>query len=330
MVSGDLTITLSASGLSGPDAMETLMRRFLTFLIALWAVVFAAVSSTSAQGVATIPNIAQLQPAPSYQGPGDVTAGAKMWWGLRAYSAATAGNKVANVCNSTGGTDVGCADMLSSATTGQLVPATIGGITCPGANCTVKILYDQTAGNNCTAGTCDVSQATVASRPTLDASCIGSLPCMNFHTAPLSLATAANATAVAAPYTYVGAAIRTGTASVQTISRSGSSGIYFANAANSGECVTGANNVVSGVADNAWHAFIMVDTTSSSNTACIIDGTTTNFANQIGFGGGILTIGTDTFSQPLKGEIVEVGVWPSSLTSVATTMNSNIHTFWGF
>ena len=108
---------------------------------------------------------------PTYVGPGDVTTGWMAWHGLRAFSAATRGAALVNVCNSTGGTDIGCADLSSDPATGSLVPATVSGIACPGANCTVKTWYDQT-GNLHT-----VTQATVSARATLDVSCIGTLPC---------------------------------------------------------------------------------------------------------------------------------------------------------
>jgi hypothetical protein len=71
-----------------------------------------------------------------------------------AWTSASRGNKLYNICNSTGGTDVGCADIFSSATTGLTVPATVGGITCPAASvtvCTVKTWYDGTGnGFDCT------------------------------------------------------------------------------------------------------------------------------------------------------------------------------------
>lgn len=79
------------------------------------------------------------------QGPGDVqpyVAWGSVW---RAYSMATCGMPAVNVCNSTGGVDVACADMVTSTTTGKLVPNVIGGLTCGtdnSGNCTIKIIYD--------------------------------------------------------------------------------------------------------------------------------------------------------------------------------------------
>jgi hypothetical protein len=86
-------------------------------------------------------------PAPIYcvQGPGDVQP--YVAWGsvFRAYSMATCGMPAINVCDSTGGVDVACADMVTSTTTGFLVPKVIGGLTCgtdSSGNCTIKIIYD--------------------------------------------------------------------------------------------------------------------------------------------------------------------------------------------
>jgi hypothetical protein len=74
------------------------MRKLLTFLIALASIVFAVVASPVQAQMGQIPNIAQLQPAPSgggYTGPGDLTLSGtfQQWGGFRAYSAATAGTK---------------------------------------------------------------------------------------------------------------------------------------------------------------------------------------------------------------------------------------------
>src|SRR5882724_2574805 len=110
----------------------------------------------------------------AYIGPGDILIYTS-YYALRSYNSATRGSKLINACNSTGGADVGCADLFSNASTGLIVPATISGITCPGANCTVKIFYDLAGGG------ADRTQATVANRFTLPSTgCVGvsgSKPC---------------------------------------------------------------------------------------------------------------------------------------------------------
>lgn len=143
-----------------------------------------------------------------YLGPGDVKA-YYTFWSLRAYKASVCGTKVVHVCNSTGGVDVGCGDLLTSASTGNLVPATIAGITCPGANCTVDRQYDLVGGGNCASPPCDLVQATIALRPTLDANCNGTtLPCVNYAPGTIYLQLA-GAQVLAQPLTLVGFASQT-------------------------------------------------------------------------------------------------------------------------
>jgi hypothetical protein len=137
-----------------------------------------------------------------YTGPLDVSSvgTAKACLSLRACSSALRGTKAINACNSTGGGDV-CADLLTDASTGNLVSQSINSGTCPGANCTIKIWYDQPASGACT-GSCDHIQNTVANRATLDASCSGALPCASFSNGSGSggYATAGNIT-LAQPFT---------------------------------------------------------------------------------------------------------------------------------
>src|SRR5882757_890306 len=139
------------------------MKKILAFLFAIW------LTPALAQIAQTGAGLAKPVSGAAFVGPADAIASPTACYSLRACASALRGTKVANVCNSTGGVDVGCADMLSDATTGDLVPATISLISCPGANCTVKTLYDQ-IGSNCS-GPCDVTNATVANRPTLTTSC---------------------------------------------------------------------------------------------------------------------------------------------------------------
>lgn len=146
-------------------------------------------------GIGNQPNIAQLQPAPSgaaYSGPGDVQGTGWVWWfGLRAFSAATAGTKAANICNSG---DATCNDVNTLAN-GNFDVATATGapLNCGGAGgtCTVKILYDKSGGTNCTTA-CNFTQATPASRPILVFNCINTtLPCIRWSSATTAMTTPA-------------------------------------------------------------------------------------------------------------------------------------------
>ena len=113
----------------------------------------------------------------AYTGPGDIAAAASPsfgythWYGVRAYSAATRGQKLMNVCVNN---DAACADVFSSATTGDLVPATIGGITCPNqvGSCTIRTAYDLTQSTATTSPGLNATQLTIASRPLLVAKAV--------------------------------------------------------------------------------------------------------------------------------------------------------------
>ena len=114
-------------------------------------------------------------------GVGDL-APAYAWGGVRAYSSGTCGARFANVCSSltVGGTDLACADMLTSSTTGAVVPQVIGGVTCPNSagTCSIKILYDQTLGGNC-GGSCDLLQSTPSDRFQFVTSTPPAAPCLS-------------------------------------------------------------------------------------------------------------------------------------------------------
>lgn len=79
-----------------------------------------------------------------YTGPGDVQP-AKWYYALRAYTSATRGNKLVNVCTTISTVDT-CADMFSDATTGALVITTIGGAACNTSTqpYNIKTWYDLT------------------------------------------------------------------------------------------------------------------------------------------------------------------------------------------
>lgn len=103
-----------------------------------------------------------------FQGAGDIIGGASIGLSVQAWTAALCGTKVANICVS--GT---CADMLSSASTGVIVPQTINGTLCPAAStsaCQVANWYNQPGGTDCT-GSCDYLQTTPASRLVLTTTC---------------------------------------------------------------------------------------------------------------------------------------------------------------
>jgi hypothetical protein len=270
----------------------------------------------------------------AYVGPGDKVSGASMWWGLRAYSAAAAGTRAANICNSG---DANCADIntLSNGNfdvvTAQGAPLSCGG---SGGTCTIKTMYDQTGALACAGSTaCDVTQATIANRPTLVFSCIGSLPCAAFaRSGPQGLVTAASFTrAQPASAAFVGERTATFT-SIQTAIGGGGSLtlIGWANNANILRIASG-TNIGLGSADSVFHA--VQGTWSSTVGALSADGSSntgqntgaTGFSVAIGFGSN------NAGANGMDGRLTEGGIWPLAFTTQnISDLNSNAHSYWGF
>ena len=151
------------------------MKRFIFGLLA-----FVLISSQVSAGSIPLLGAGKSGGGSAYTGPLDLVAGAKAAYGIRALSSAYRGSKLVSACNIVSGSVVGsCVDLLSDATTGLLVGATVGGVTCPGtATCQIVKWYDQTGGNNCT-GSCDLNAAggNVYQGLYLTANCVGTLPC---------------------------------------------------------------------------------------------------------------------------------------------------------
>lgn len=283
----------------------------------------------------TLANSGFVVPTPSsYAGPGDVKSGASAWWGLRAYSAATAGNRAANICNSG---DANCADINTLAngnfdvTTAQGSPLNCGGT---GGTCTVKILYDQSGANSCSSAACDLSQPTAATRPVLTFSCLGSLPCMTGSTATGAMQTGGTSS-IAQPFTITAAAQRTGnfTAYNTIIANAGGSvGLYFNTTGNADFFVGGTDHAFA-ASNSAWHALQAIGSgTSSSGTT---DGSTTAIsAATTAFTSSAAIRAFNDTSAPgdaMVGTVGEFGVWSSAFSGTdLTNMNSNIHSYWGF
>jgi hypothetical protein len=254
-------------------------------------------------------------------------------YGLHAYSAATRGTKLAEVCNSTGGTDVLCVDMLSDASTGKLAPQTIGGLSCPGSvNCTIKLWYDL-IGTACTSG-CDILQNTVASRATLSAA-VGGNACGVFTSAStiygISAALLSN---LAQPFGVMGVIQRTSAFTATQIfigDQSNGDGFGFANAASSATNYTGTGFNASGVTDNQPHAYQALANGTGTSSNISVDGTTTSGASGAAAFGS--NVGTDIFSNRLNGYICTTVVYSGSAANITASqagMNSTLHTNWGF
>lgn len=278
----------------------------------------------------------------TYTGPGDIQAsGIVHWAGLRAYSTATRGNRVAQVCTTISTVDT-CVDMNSDATTGMIVLTTIGGLTCNNSTvlCNVKNLYDQSGALKCSGATaCDWTEPSVALRPSLITSCLGALPCMGFVRASSSaLGITGLAAAVSQPISTSVVANRTGS----TTSISGMHGLGGPNfqrqmafdTTNRVYIFGGSGNVNSAtVSNNAWHAFQGVFNGSSSLVNLDgVDGSTANGGSDGLDTATTSVFGQDRFNDFLDGSMVEIGAWSVSFTTtgVSASMSSNQHTAWGF
>lgn len=266
----------------------------------------------------------------TYAGPGDIVAGAKAWWGLRAYSLtyATGLGKIANVCIPA---DVACAD-LNSDSSGNLVIPTIGGSSCAVVTCTIQTLYDQSGGTNCSSAACDVTNSNATLRPTLVVNCIGSKPCMQCTTNALSGLTVASFDNFTQPNTISGVVMRTAVGGVFGVILGTPTDITvfgFDNSANNYNVYAGANQIVS-AADNAFHATQWVVNGASSDL--YIDGSSNSISSGAdSASGGLQMCGMPSFSSPLTGQITEVGIWNAAFSGGnKSSMNSNQHSYWGF
>ncbi len=319
------------------------MRRLLSNLCFMGALLLGIGCIAQAQYNSFPPGMFMLNnagDAPSYVGPGNVVSGAFAWWGLRAYDTAHAGTKAVNVCNDTGGVDVLCEDYLTD-TSGNLVIATIGGVTCAslGTNCKVAKIYDQSGANSCGAGTipCDVAQATVINRPVLNPSCLSGLACLvctGVNGVSTSFVTIVSTwTTITQPYTTTNIFKRTANTTTQQIhyqfGPSNVQGEYFGASGQYG-INAGSSLAPTGITENAFHASQNIYNGASSQVN--VDGGATNGAA----GAGTIASGTlqlcDNISSHIQAEnLTEWGLWRGAFSAGnITAMNSNQHAYWGF
>lgn len=279
----------------------------------------------------------------TYQGPGDIVAGAQVWWGLRAYSAADRGNKLINICDASLGN---CKDWFSDSTTGKLVATTLtGGTDCTAVNtCKIKIWYDRSGSNLCSAAPCDFN--IIANPATLTWSCINGLPCAVFNSAgPSNYATAASSLTIAGgtPFTMSSVANRTDTTTGGILGVGSTNFGFLAYAAGAGiiAMFNNTSSTVANVTDVNFHAFqalfngasSILNCAGSAGTSCSTSGTeTTTNPGALGITSGqIMTLGElNGASNLMDGDICEVGEWNTGFSSgQRTSMASNQYTFWG-
>lgn len=269
--------------------------------------------------------------ATTFTGAGDLglSATVQAYWALRAWTSATRGNKVANICNVA---DVVCGDVNSDPTTGIMADPTIGGVLCgttAGVNvCTIKTIYDQSGQTNCTSAVCDLTQATIAKRPTLIPSSSNGLPCMQFTaSSSQDLVNSANFNPVSTtqPFTVSYVAKRTGaTAAIGNVIESAAIVQFgFFGSANTIFEYAGTVASLGSIADNSFHA--VQNILNGASSVIYVDGASnavsagaSTWVNPISMGGNT---GSGNF---LTGCVTEVSIWHGGFSGGDnSSMNTN-------
>ena len=302
--------------------------RFVTFL--LFLLLSLATREASAQFNGCAPGLCAPYAGATcltggYQGAGDIAPSATVGLSIQAWTAATCGNRVANVCVS--GT---CADMFSSLANGRLVAQLINGTLCPNTSttaCVVKTWYDQTTSGGC-AGSCDVTRSTLINNPILTTTCPSPLTvCLlfPFTATPFTyLQMAGNLTLSPTPFSVM--AVGTVT------SGSTNSGVYagFNNAGSLAAALAnvtvascdGVTNYTATSADGTW--FSRLQTCLATTYDIYLNGssqgahtwTPTSSPSAAYVGGRFASGGAVLYE-------VEAGIWKSDLTSNAVALSAN-------
>jgi hypothetical protein len=264
-----------------------------------------------------------------YNGPGDVVGGAAAWYGLRAYNAAYAASN-GKLINISRASDSQTCDILAVSNGGFGNTANCSGTAngqpaatfCNGTTCTIAEWYDQT-GNGI-----NLTQATVASQPTLTLNCLGVLPCATFVFQGDASSGSPTTTTIG---TVSGVAQRT--SNLTSFSSllgavNGNTIAGWANASNTAITYQGTTGITQTAADNAWHAFQWIYNSTSS------------LANVDGVSGTPGSAGSASWNTPINigldngnsllGQAVEVGLWSVAFNSEQiSTMCHNQFNYWG-
>lgn len=308
----------------------------LRLFIALW---LAATPALSYAGSMTLLGAGKAPAGGGgFVGPGDLSFSTPLpYYAVRAYSSATRGNNLINICDPA---DVTCADWKSDAVTGALVATTnpLNGTDCTvSTTCTIKTWYDISGTNLCDnlgPVPCDVTQAVAASRATLLFNCTPSgKACGVFVRASTQSYTSSFALTAAKnqPITSTFVGIRTGTiTSIQGVAslQNGSGNLQIGFDTSPVAYIYGGTAVIdSGTAtDNAWHSVQGLYSGASSLVAVDgVDGSTANTGTQSWTLG--LHLGYDGFTGNFDGKLSEFGIFGSAINR--TTMCHNQFSYYG-
>ncbi len=295
--------------------------KFISILVALFSLVWLT-------GAGWLPLAGVV--APTFQGPGDVVSGAIMWWGLRSYNLARAGNPAISLCDHTG---ANCADVSTDVVTGNLnSPGTRGADNCNVlTTCIVAAVYDQSGSNSCTGvAPCTFNSGT---QPTFKLNCSGSgKPCLQCSGSQFLRSTLTPTGAGAQPFTNVAFVTRTG-AFTTTGSWFGNDGdairIGFNNATNTVISFAALNGPTATASDNSQHSIqAFVSGASSFFTIDGVDGSTGNTGTNA-LGTSVLRLCIDGNGNFMTGNFFEQGIWAATFTGTQrTNISNNATSYW--
>jgi hypothetical protein len=298
----------------------SIMKRIILFILTLLCLITTGVNSYSYWQSRLQVSIS----AASYQGPGDIVSSASVWYGLRCYNSAYTGN-VADVYAPADATHT-----LLTCSSGGTINQTLQALstTCA-VSCTVKTLYDQTVSG------LNLTQATIANRPTFIINCLGSLPCMSFDGSATFLNNVSFST-ISQPYTF--SAVNQGTIpggitfGALMTANSNSIGWYWSNSSNLIQFNWGAAPVTATATNSTWHNFQFVADNGGGNSNVNVDGT--GNALNLASGAGVQTnfyLGSEPGpSNVMLGKVGEIGIWPIGFSSgQKTSMCHNQFIYWG-
>lgn len=255
----------------------------------------------------------------SYTGPGDVVGSALGWWGMRAYSSASAGGNAVRLIRAS---DSSQSDFATNSS-GVLanVDSFLGGTTGK-----VVTWYDQSGNAR------DTTQGTDANRPAVAKDVDGIIPATNwngtaFGTQP-SLVSSGGPTQ-ANPYTVVALTMCTdGTIFGRLFSTAAGGSFVGSGGTNQAEIAESGGLLVA-ASDNAWHVLVFV--VNGASSAIYVDGTKTTGDSgpaASGLSGNIEIGGNQTFNY--IGQTLEIGVWAGAFSDTqAANMRTNIQNYYG-
>lgn len=275
--------------------------------------------------------------APTYQGPGDVVAGATVWYSCARVNLASQASTSTSLCDLVALTtpSAGAVVCTLRATAGGLVDlaASYCNGTTPSAACTaaggcrVAKMYDLSTG-----GTNHATNVTLASMPDLVFNAINGLPGVVGVNSRSSLLTGISNISFTSPTSISGVFKRTGTTGSLTTAVGMNSGLVNIGGGTAVNTIVVADNAGGSLsnnttsADNAFHAVQGVNATSSS--ALQVDGTdATGTLTASGAGLNPLRILRGNGCCSMDGVLMEGGIWVTTTFSLANRndLNTNQH-----